>query len=102
MQHPVKLRYFITWYTNILPGLFSTPEHLTGICRIPSTSGSPLHTAPGEENPSRPFKLSPEHPAEGSWTASWPGIRKTGLIPQEIALGEHDNPCWYYVHYNIV
>jgi hypothetical protein len=80
------------------------PDHLTGICRIPSTSGSPLDPAPGDENPSRPFKLSPEHPPLGMRGVldSLPaGHQETGLPPQEIALCGHNSPCWYYVHYNM-
>ena len=73
----LQVTYFISGYTNILPGLFSTPDHLTGICRVPPTSGSPLRTAPGDKNPSRPFKLSPwPTTAWESWTASLTGYQE--------------------------
>jgi len=43
----------------------STPDHLTGICRVPPTSGSPLRTAPGDENLSRPSSYPLSIPLRG-------------------------------------
>lgn len=51
---------------HLYPSRDPPPAQLTGICQVPLTSGSPLHTAPGDENPSRIFKLSTsEQPLKG-------------------------------------
>ena len=58
----LQVTYFISGYTDIVPGLFSIQITRRESAEFPRLLAPLSIAAPGEENPSRPFKLSPEHP----------------------------------------